>query len=66
MLEYGKIFTEITKKTVPKSVEESWDAVTKTKGIRDTKIREVGSNLTPMRGNVFPISNLTTDIDKYL
>ncbi|MDF3820817.1 hypothetical protein P3G55_12955 [Leptospira sp. 96542] len=66
MLKYGKIFTEITNKTVPKSVNESWVVVTETKGIKITKIKEVGSNLTPVRGNVFPINSLSTDIDKYL
>ncbi|UZN06785.1 hypothetical protein M5D10_13350 [Leptospira santarosai] len=63
---YGHIFEAITQESLPNSVLTSWEVIVKKKKITGTIVKESGSNLTPMRGNVFRIEKLNTDIDKFL
>jgi hypothetical protein len=65
-LNYGEIFEQITKKSIPGSLEQIWTTVQGTQSIKRDIVAKVGSNLTLPRGNVFPIKKYSTDIDSFL
>lgn len=63
---YGDIFKSITNKDIPDTVEGIWSEIPESRKIGKPLIMDAGSNLTSVRGNIFPIDDLDNDIDKSL